>query len=50
LQDFEIKLQYFYGFCKETGEEVFRAIQSTGVKADVAALLENQAPGRRSSA
>jgi hypothetical protein len=36
LQDFEIKLQYFCGICKEAGEEVFRAIQSMGVRADVA--------------
>jgi hypothetical protein len=39
-------MQYFCGTCKETGEEVFRAIQSTGVRANVAAALENQTPRR----
>jgi hypothetical protein len=31
-------MQYFYGTCKEIGEEVVRAIQNTGVRADVAAF------------
>jgi len=44
LQYFEIKLQHFCGICKEAGEEVFRAIQSIGVRVDMAAPLENQAP------
>jgi hypothetical protein len=39
-------MQYFCGTCKEIGE-VVRAIQNMGVKADVAASSENQAPGRR---
>jgi hypothetical protein len=50
LQDFEIELKYFCEICKEAGEEIFRAIQSMGDRADVAASLENQAPGRRTSA
>jgi len=33
-----------------SGEKVSRAIQSTGVRADVAALLEKQVLGRSSSA
>jgi len=47
LQDFEIKFCIFCGTCNETGEEVVRAIQSTGVRADVATSLENQVHGRR---
>jgi hypothetical protein len=43
-------MQYYCWTCKETGEEVVRAIQSTGVRTDVAASLENQAPGRRTRA
>jgi hypothetical protein len=43
-------MQYFCGTCKETGEEVIRAIQNMGVRADVATSLENQAPGMRTKA
>jgi hypothetical protein len=39
-------MQYFCGTCKEIGEEVFRTIQSTGVRDDVVAALENQTPRR----
>jgi len=50
MQNFDIKCSIFCGTCKETGEEFVRAIQSTGVRADVAASLENQAPERRTRA
>jgi hypothetical protein len=43
-------MQYFCGTCKEIGEEVVRAIQSTSVRAEVVASLENQAPGRSTRA
>jgi hypothetical protein len=43
-------MQYFCGTCKETGEEIVRAIQSTSVRADVAASLENQAHERHTRA
>jgi hypothetical protein len=39
-------MQYLCGTYKEIGEEVVRAIQSTSVRDDVVASLENQAPGR----
>jgi hypothetical protein len=43
-------MQYFCATCKETGEKVVRTIQSTGVRVEVAASLENQAPERHTRA